>query len=117
MLEFQEKCQDLRDQIDQKEYVLQYIQIRYNKLEEFMKSLALKYSEIRGYLQIYDKDNYSKTGKITNVLQENNIMKNELEKIHFKINNLYKICVSGEHENDQNSVKSLDFIENTFLFM
>eukprot|EP01022_Parablepharisma_sp_SALTPOND_P033334 TRINITY_DN88508_c0_g1_i1.p6 TRINITY_DN88508_c0_g1~~TRINITY_DN88508_c0_g1_i1.p6 ORF type:complete len:309 (+),score=48.82 TRINITY_DN88508_c0_g1_i1:4894-5820(+) len=100
-VEFQEKVKDLLDQLDQKEYILQYMQHRYNRVEEVLKEHSKKQNEM-GYLfrellgSGYVED---KKGKITNVIEENKALLTDLKKMKMtqdmvenSLDNLLTIC-------------------------
>ncbi len=87
--EFQEKIRDLLDQLDQKEYVLQYIQLRYNRMEAMLRKYSAKEDEIFILMrdlasECIDEPN----SRITNVIEENKSLLLELKEAKTKIKGL-----------------------------
>ncbi len=88
-VEFQEKVKDLLDQLDQKEYVLQYIQQRYNKMEEVLRKYADRDTEVFVLLRALDSENFDDKGRrITNVIEENKLLLSKLKEAKASMDHL-----------------------------
>lgn len=100
-----EKIKDLLDQLNQKEFVLQSLEQKYNKAEGMLKKFSCQSLEVCMLLrELGSEQNYAKIPKISNVIEENKNLRAEIE-------NQKKIIEKLEKANEKtknNKVPSLE---------
>lgn len=84
--EYQEKVRDLLDQLNQKEFVLQYVQLRYDRMETLLKKYSGKEDEIFLFLRELAAEGMAeRTTGITNVIEENKRLQSEVKEARERI--------------------------------
>jgi len=73
------------DELDNKEFVIQNLQYKYNKLEKVIRKYAKQDSELAALLEEFDGDKLKHSRKITSIIHENKKLTRELEKVKRKV--------------------------------
>ena len=106
LAEHKAKVAELLEELNQKEYVAQFVQYRYNKTEAMLKKCAMKDHEVTAFLKEMNVDLRANAGKrISTVVEETKLMMNELAKAQKRIQQLE----STKREPNEPTHKKLGF--------
>jgi tetrahydromethanopterin S-methyltransferase subunit B len=82
------KVTELLESLDNKEYILQEIQHKFNELVDLLRKTAKNNSEIASLLWNVDITTVSTSGRISNVIKQNKLLLTEMSKIKEKVKEL-----------------------------
>lgn len=86
--DYRDTALNFLDELDCKEFVIQDLQYKYDKLEEILRKYARTDKELSGLLNEFDADRLKCKKKITSIIHENKKLKSELATVKQKVREL-----------------------------